>query len=129
MNPMFEEYEKSGCIKGLVYGEQNENMVKGIYFVPADNRYMDIAGEKSIMPYPSLIFCLYAQKGTITRSLCFALYEKNMESLTLDSKPYAFPFGNVNPSNARICWGSNCLGNMSDLESLRSAITTFFSSE
>ena len=50
MNPMFENYEKAGVIKGLICGVQNEELVNGLYFVPADRRYMDVAGEMCVMP-------------------------------------------------------------------------------
>lgn len=129
MNPMFENYEKAEVIKGLIYGEQNENEVKGLYFVPADCRYMDVAGEKCVLPYPSILFCLYARSGRIVNSSCYTLCEKDMNVLSLESKLYAFPFGNVNPVNGNICWGNNNLGDIRDLESMRSVVTIFFSSE
>lgn len=129
LNSMFEGYEKAEIVKGLLYGEIEGNYVKGIFFVPADIRFMNVAGEKSLMPYPSLVFKLITRNGQLIYSQCFAMREESMNDLNIDSKLYAFPFGNVQAANGHICWGSNNFPDMFEFEELRSAITTFFSSE
>lgn len=129
LNPMFDEYEPAGVIKGLICGDIGENFVSGLFFVPADKRYMNVAGEKNMIPYPSLLFLLQARNGALIKSQCFAVKEKTIHELSLESKLYAFPFGNVLASDAHICWGNNSFSGLDEMEGLRAAITTFFSSE
>lgn len=129
LNPIFEDYEKAGMIKGLLYGELEESKAKGIFFVPADRKFMNVAGEKCTMPYPSLVFRLVSRHGSIVNSQCFAIKEKKVNAINIDSRLYAFPFGNVDPFSGAICWGNNNLKDLYGYEELRSAITTFFSSE
>lgn len=125
--PLFRDEENEGYIPGMLCGEKHGKTCKGIFFVPAALNFMDIVGEKSYMPYPSLIFVLNASSGSIVQSKCFALKEKDIDELRSDSKLYAFPYGNVLYSDAHICWGSNKLTDMHDFIKLRSAISLFFS--
>lgn len=129
LNPMFDEYGPAEVVKGLICGTQGENFVNGLFFVPADKRYMNVAGEKTMIPYPSLLFLLQARNGCLTKSQCFAVKEPTIHELNLQSKLYAFPFGNVLASDAHICWGSNQLTGLDELDNMRIAITTFFCSE
>lgn len=129
LNPMFDTYKPAESEKGLICGVQRTDSCEGLFFVPADKRYMNVAGEQNMMPYPGLLFRLSATNGKLMESRCFAVKERQLSELTLASKLYAFPFGNVYPMDAHICWGSNQLAGMYDYEKLRGAITTFFCSE
>ncbi len=129
MNPFFDGYEKVRKVPGLIYGEEIREEVKGMFFLPAERRYMDFAGEKSVLPYPSMLFVLHSEGGRLRLGRCFALKEKGMDSVSLGSRLYAFPFGNVNPDNAQICWGSNVLTDLHGYDGLRTAMGIFFSSE
>lgn len=129
MASIFDDYEEAGTVKGLLYGENQNGQIKGLFFVPADQRYMNVAGEKSIMPYPSLVFRLHARNGILISSKCFAVTESDINRLKMNSRLYAFPFGNVMPEDAHICWGSNQFAEIYEFEELRSVITTFFCSE
>ncbi len=126
--PLFDNYP-SAVIPGLLAGKISLNSTSGIYFLPTDMRYMDFAGEKSILPFPSLLFYLSSANTALKDSRCFALKEKNLCDLTPQSVLYAFPFGNVHPKDGHICWGSNHITECQGYDSLRTAIEIFFSSQ
>ena len=128
-NRLFDNLEGIGNVEGLLYGNVDSKTVKGLFFVPADLRYMDVVGEKRMIPYPSLLFCLEAKMGSMVASHCFAIKEKDLSKLNLDVKLYNFPFGNVNPHDHHICWGNNRMNNLCSYKDLRGAIGTFFYSE
>ena len=126
---LFWNYENTEVVQGMLYGEKEGSICKGIFFVPASTRYMDVSGEKAIMPYPSIVFSLVTVRGRLTHSKCYAVQEKSLNELKTGSRLYAFPFGNVLYSDGHICWGQNKMTDMYDYEALRSAITIFFSAE
>ena len=128
-SPLFFEMEEKEYIQGLLYGEVSNSHCAGIYFVPGDKRLTNVYGEKAMIPNPSTLFVLFAKNGRIQKSLCFAVKEKDIYELKKDTVLYSFPFGNVMPSDAHICWGNNRLADMSDYISLRYAISVFFGSE
>lgn len=125
--PLFRNDEGDDYVPGMLCGEKYGKECKGVFFVPAAVNYMDIVGDKSNMPYPSVLFMLTAVNGSLVNSKCFAMKEKNIDELSFESRLYAFPFGNVMYSDAHICWGSNHMKDMYDFISLRSAISVFFS--
>lgn len=129
VSPLFEHYEPANKMQGLICGKKYDECVKGILFVPAGMRPMNYAGEKFIVPYPSLIFFLISNGGVLKESLCFVVKEATMEKLRMDSRLYVFPFGNVHPDTARICWGTNKFKPIKDYENLREVVEIFFSSE
>ena len=55
---LFAEYQPDTHIEGLLLGRTNNTWTTGLFFVPAQKFYMNVAGEKSMMPYPSLLFLL-----------------------------------------------------------------------
>lgn len=121
--------EEKPYIEGLVYGCQDQCTVTGIFFVPGEKRFMNFSGEELCIPYPSCLFLLTAKNGTLYKSYCFAVKEHDMESLGSATTLYAFPFGNVNPNNAAICWGTNTFKALTSYMDLKTAVITFFSSE
>ena len=122
-NPKIEEY-----VEGMIFGESTEKRCKGIFFIPGEVRCMKIAGEKIMIPYPSLIFAIKAKDGCRKVSYCFAVKEKKIDDIRMDTKLFAYPFGNVQPSDGKICWGSNILPPLNDFKNLQGAITIFYSS-
>ena len=128
-NEIFRTFPEVENIEGLLYGSKHQKDMKGIYFVPAAKMYMNIVGEKSMIPYPSMIFCFSAKAGILLTSYCYAVKEKKLSELKASTKLYNFPFGNVEPYDHHICWGTNKMTNLYDYEDLREAIGTFFYSE
>ena len=126
---LFWDYETVSVIPGMIYGETEGSNCKGIFFIPASKRYMDVSGEKAIMPYPSVVFSLNTVRGRLTDSKCYAVKENDLNELNMGSRLYAFPFGNVLYSDAHICWGQNKMIDLYEYNDLRSAITVFFSAE
>lgn len=116
-------------VEGLLYGCKEPNLVKGIFFVPGDTRYMNFSKEQFIIPYPSCLFVLEATNGQLVSSHCYCTAESKMDDLKEDTRLFAFPFGNVQPSDGYICWGTNHLGVINSYSDLKNAIITFFSSE
>lgn len=106
-NNLFSEYQPDTHIDGLLLGRESSFRTTGLFFVPAQKFYMDVAGEKSMMPYPSLLFLLTESGGTLRSSMCFTVKEKSVDKLRPESVIYAFPFGNVLASDGHICWGAN----------------------
>ena len=128
-NRLFDHMENVGNIEGLIYGMKEDTFMQGIFFVPAAKRYMNVAGEETLMPYPSLLFTFLVKAGYMRESMCYAMMENEIDKIRPDSKLYAFPFGNVNTESHRICWGNNTLGTLFEYEDLRRVIATFFYSE
>lgn len=126
---LFAEYQPDTHIEGLLLGRTNNTWTTGLFFVPAQKFYMNVAGEKSIMPYPSLLFLLTESGGTLRSSKCFTVKEKSLDQLRPESIIYAFPFGNVLASDGHICWGENAMNKNEGYQGLRSAITLFLSAE
>lgn len=114
---------------GLLVGKKSFSVVSGIFFLPEGKRYMNFAGEKFLITFPSLAFYLKTLNGKIIESRLFALKEATFEKLSLKSILYAFPFGNVEPNEGKICWGSNRITELWDYGGLRTAIEIFFASE
>ena len=126
---LFAEYQPDTHIEGLLLGRTNNTWTTGLFFVPAQKFYMNVAGEKSMMPYPSLLFLLTESGGTLRSSKCFTVKEKSLDQLRPESIIYAFPFGNVLASDGHICWGENAMNKNEGYQGLRSAITLFLSAE
>ncbi len=97
--------------------------------MPAAQRYMNFSGEQMVLPYPSLVFYLKESDGQLETSKCFALKVRSINRLHMKSVLYAFPFGNVHPQNAHICWGTNNTTGLDGFRGLRQAIETFLCSE
>ena len=127
-HPMFDEPD-SGRVEGLLAGSATENKLSAVFFIPAERRFMNVLGEKCAMPYPSVIFVITAENGRKTSSHCYAVKEKRVSELKMDTELYAFPFGNVEPNSGNICWGSNKLPQLTTYTDMREAITMFFCSE
>lgn len=125
--PLFKELNTDE-VPGLLIGRESEEVTEGVFFIPAENRYMNFVGEEFILPYPSLLFYLRSVRGVLDKSLCFSLKEKTLEKVKKESVLYAFPYGNVNSSGS-ICWGSNRMVDLKGFAGLSVAIETFFSSE
>lgn len=116
-------------IEGLLYGYKDLQELKGIFFVQENIRFMNFSGEQLLIPYPSCLFSFTSNYGQLTSSKCYCIKESKMEDLHEDSHLFAYPFGNVDPHDACICWGSNRLGLLSSYQDLKNLIVTFFSSE
>jgi len=125
----FCDMQETDYIQGLLYGEISNRFCSGIFFVPGDMRLTNVYGEKAMIPNPSTLFLLIAKNGRLAVSKCFAVKENDIYELRKDTVLYAFPFGNVLPGDAHICWGDNRFTDMSDYVSLRYAISVFFGSE
>ena len=128
-NNLFSEYQPDTHIDGLLLGCESSFRTTGLFFVPAQKFYMDVAGEKSMMPYPSLLFLLTESGGTLRSSMCFTVKEKSVDKLRPESVIYAFPFGNVLASDGHICWGANEMTKHEGYQGLRSAIALFLTAE
>jgi hypothetical protein len=116
-------------IPGLIVGKKTQSSAKGLFFIPGEVRYMNFAGEKFMCPYPSLLFFLSTLNGKVCDSRCLATDAATILDLREDTPLYAFPFGNVYPHDAHICWGTNSMNDVVGYEGMSQAITTFFSSE
>lgn len=86
---------------------------------------MNFAGEKFMIPFPSLLFYLVSTNGNLISSRCFALKEPVLEKVNTSSILYAFPFGNVMPADAHICWGSIQLPPILNYQDLKTVIEIF----
>ncbi len=128
-NALFTSFTAEPIIEGLVAGRKGYSQTTGLFFLPAQKFYMNYAGEKDILPYPSLLFLLKEEQGILKSSKCFALKEETLDELSPESIIYAFPFGNVLASTGSICWGSNHFEQCNGYQELRSAISIFLSSE
>ena len=128
-NDLFKNFENVENIEGLLYGIKRNKEMKGLFFVPAAKRYMNVVGEQTMIPYPSLVFQFEVKSGVLVKSYCFAVKEKKKTNLKADTKLYNFPFGNVEPYDHHICWGTNQMTSLYEYEDLRKAIGTFFYSE
>lgn len=127
-HPMFNEPD-SGRVEGLLAGSAKDNTLSAVFFIPAESRFMNVLGEKCILPYPSVIFAMTAENGRLTSSKCYAVKEKNTGELRMNSALYSFPFGNVQPGSGHICWGNNKLPQLGTYTDMREAVTMFFCSE
>jgi len=116
-------------VEGLLYGYKDKQELKGIFFVQESIRFMNFSGEQLLIPYPSCLFSFTSNYGQLTSSKCYCVTESKMEDLHDGSQLFAYPFGNVDPYDAYICWGSNRLGILSNYQDLKNLIITFFSSE
>lgn len=85
---LFAEYQPDTHIEGLLLGRTNNTWTTGLFFVPAQKFYMNVAGEKSMMPYPSLLFLLTESGGTLRSSKCFTVKEKSLDQLRPESIIY-----------------------------------------
>lgn len=121
--------EKKPYIDGLVFGCQDQGTVTGIFFVPSEKRFMNFSKEELMIPYPSCLFVLTAKRGSLYSSYCYAVKEHTIDALDSDTILYAFPFGNVEPEKATICWGTNSFKTLNSYMDLKTAVITFFSSE
>lgn len=126
---LFTEYQTESLVDGLLLGRQSPYRTTGLFFVPAQKFYMNVAGEKNIMPYPSLLFLLTESEGILRSSKCFTVKEKTVNELHPDSIIHAFPFGNVKASDGHICWGNNAMNKNEGFKGLRSAVTLFLTAE
>ena len=128
-NEMFKTFTDIEHIEGLIYGKKQQKEMMALFFVPTSKKYVNVAGEETMIPYPSLLFKFMTKAGVLTNSLCYAVKEKNMSKLKPETRLYNFPFGNVDTYNHHICWGTNKMTALYNYEDLRKAITTFFYSE
>ena len=126
--PVLRKYTPYGDLEGLLCGFQDGNNILGIFFVPGGMKYMNFSGEKMVIPFPSCIFELHASVGKLVSSKCYAVSEQTINELNEHTKLYAFPFGNVDPPDAHICWGTNFV-EMADYRGMWGGIVTFYSSE
>lgn len=127
-HPMFDEPD-SGRVEGLLAGSATDDSLSAVFFIPAETRFMNVMGEKCVLPYPSVIFAMTSTNGRLTSSKCYAVKEKTTGELKMDSALYSFPFGNVQPNTGSICWGNNKLPTLGTYTDMREALTMFFSSE
>ena len=124
-------FRNSDCeehIEGLIFGNSDERSCKGIFFIPEDIHCMNMAGEKLLIPYPSLIFAIKAKDGIIKDSKCYAVKERKIDDIRKETSLYAYPFGNVQAGTGDICWGSNNLPYLKDVKDLQRAMNIFYGS-
>lgn len=126
---LFHQYPNINTYPGLLVGNTSGKITTGVFFLPAGIRYMNFAGTKSMLPFPSLLFIIHAKGGAIFDSKCFALTEKTENDLSPGSLIYAFPYGNVSPTTGNICWGSTSLPTNVGYREMWNAIELFMSAE
>lgn len=75
--------------------------------------------------FPAFLFCFSLWKGRINNTYVFAL---KGERWNRNSRLYNYPFGNVNTSDHRVCWGRNQLPVIDSLHQLDMVCSLFFDS-
>ena len=115
--------------KGLVIGAGNGRSMRAVFFIPADRQVLNYVGSSYIVPFPSLLFYFESDNGHLLNTHVFAVKIKDCSGLGTDTPLYAFPFGNVDSCDGRVCWGSTKHPHIQSISDFQGIISSFFGSE
>jgi len=114
--------------EGFIDGGYNSTNgeYEAIIHVPGDKRPIFFQEQAHIVAFPSLVFYFRAERNRITKSLLYAVDDK--EELSAESALYHYPYGNVY-NDAHICWGQNKLPQITKLADFDSVVQMFFGAQ
>lgn len=93
--------------------------------IPPAKTVVQFENTRYEIPFPALLFFYSIQKGKVTNTEIYALKggQWNEKSVL-----YNYPYGNVNPCSHSVCWGTNVLPEVTDLQKLDVVCSMFYTS-
>ena len=93
--------------------------------IPPAKTVVQFENTRYEIPFPALLFFYSIQKGRVINTEIYALKggQWNEKSVL-----YNYPYGNVNPCSHSVCWGTNVLPEVTDLQKLDVVCSMFYTS-
>lgn len=111
---------------GMILRDENDKISgKVALSVPSHRSTVHFEDTDYQICFPALFFCFIIESSKITKTYVFALKGDHWKE---DDILYNYPFGNVDTYSHVVCWGSNQLPVIENLQTLDVVVSLFYDS-
>lgn len=111
-----------GYYDGKIYCDKEQLYAKIVTILPSGRQTMNYKGIQYEVGIPSLVFRFEISNSRLSGTYVYAIKDDKPNERT---RLYYYPFGNVNLSDNRVCWGSNAFQVLHDLKQLNEYVALF----
>lgn len=111
-----------GYYDGKIYRDKERLNAKIVTILPSGRQIMNYKGIQYEVGIPSLVFHFEIYNSRLNGTYVYSIKDDRPNDRT---RLYYYPFGNVNPGDNRVCWGSNAFQALQDLNQLNEYVALF----